>query len=518
MRLEALTPQRAVLAERIAPAWRKPLLQLSLAWAGLIALFAADWADMVQLWWDSSTYNHILVVPAIIAWLVWQRAHQLAKLAPQASWPGLLLLFGSLFVWLLGNISGTATASQLGAVTSLQAATIAVLGPRVAWALLFPLFYGFFLVPIGDELVPALQMITAEITIALTHASGIPALIDGVFIDTPVGLFEVAEACSGVKFLVAMVALGTLVAHVCYRSWTRRALFMAAAIALPILANGVRAWGTIYIAQSQGVEFAAGFDHIFYGWIFFALVMAALLGLGWRFFDRGFDEEFIDGDEVARAAWPAMLERWSGAGWHVLAGLAVLAVAVLAWSQAARSVEAEMPPVIDLPEVPGWTRVNPAQSHPWLPHTSGADHKLIASYADGEGRVVEVVYALYAVQEDGREATGFGEGALPSDTDWRWLSDAPAVEGAIGDRLQALGTYQRLAYTWYRHGDWTGSSRARLKLLNMADRLLFSPQPTIMLIVSAEDTEQQDAEATLAAFRQSTAPLAEWMDAIALLD
>ena len=370
----------------------------------------------------------------------------------------------------------------------------------------------------GDELVPALQMITAEITIALTHASGVPALIEGVFIDTPAGLFEVAEACSGVKFLVAMVALGALVAHVCYRSWWRRAAFMLAAVTLPILANGVRAWGTIYIAQSQGLEFAAGFDHVFYGWIFFALVMAALLALGWRFFDRGFDDDFIDGAGIARATWPARLERWNGKGWQVLAGCALLAVAMLGWSQAARSVEAEMPAVIDLPDVPGWTRVNPSQSYPWMPRTGGADHKLIASYADADGRTVDVVFALYAAQEDGREASAFGEGALPPETEWRWLSDVGAADGAQGERLQALGVHQRVAWTWYRHGGWTGSSRARLKLGNMADRLLFTARPTMLLIVSAEDTATQDAAAAIAAFHQSTAPLPEWMDAVAQLD
>ena len=281
---------------------------------------------MVRQYWDISTYNHILLVPLIIGWLVWQRAPQLAQLAPQAWWPGVALVAGSLFVWLLGDISGTATISQIGLVTAMQFAVVTLLGPRVAWALLFPLAFGLFLVPIGEELVPALQMITAQITIALTHASGIPAVIDGVFIDTPVGLFEVAEACSGVKFLVAMVALGTLVSHVCFRSWPRRAAFMAAAVVLPILANGVRAWGTIYIAQSQGIAFAAGFDHIFYGWIFFALVMAALLALGWRFFDRQVDDPFIDARPIANAAWPDRLERLNGNGWSVLAATAALAL------------------------------------------------------------------------------------------------------------------------------------------------------------------------------------------------
>ena len=55
---------------------------------------------------------------------------------------------------------------------------------------------------------------------------------------------------------------------------------------MPILANGVRAWGTIFIAEHRGIEFAAGFDHIFYGWIFFAIVLLVVMAIGWQFLDR----------------------------------------------------------------------------------------------------------------------------------------------------------------------------------------------------------------------------------------
>ena len=274
--------------------WRMPLLDLALAVAGLLALTWGDWSEMARQWWDASTYNHILLVPPILAWLVRMRWPELAKLAPRTWWPGLAWLGVGLFAWLAGTMAGINLVSQLGAVLLLQAAVAVLLGPRVVAGLLFPLAYMLFLVPFGDEIVPALQAITAEMAVALTHASGVPAQIDGVFIDTPAGLFEVAEACSGVKFLVAMVALGALVAHLCFASWKRRAVFMAAAVLVPVLANGVRAWGTIYIAQSQGIEFAAGFDHIVYGWIFFALVMATVLGASWRFFDRSPDDPLID--------------------------------------------------------------------------------------------------------------------------------------------------------------------------------------------------------------------------------
>lgn len=240
-----LALRTAALRFTVPSAWRGPLAQLAFAWAGLIALFHGDWAVMADQWWNSSTYNHILLVPLILGWLAWQRAGEVARLTPGAWWPGLIVLTGALFVWLLGAVSGLNLARHLGLVVALQAAFVTLLGPRVSVAMLFPLAYMIALVPFGDELVPALQLITAELTIGLTHLSGIPAVIEGVFIDTPAGLFEVAEACSGVKFLVAMVALGALVANLGFRSWKRRALFMTAAVVLPILANGVRAWGTI---------------------------------------------------------------------------------------------------------------------------------------------------------------------------------------------------------------------------------------------------------------------------------
>jgi exosortase A len=498
--------------DRLPADWRIPLLQLALGWAVLLLLTAGDWADMADQWWNSSTYNHILLVPAIVAWLVALRVPALAELTPQAWWPGLLGLAGSLFLWLLGDISGLNLASQLGAVLALQSAVLTLLGPRVAAALLFPLTYMLFLVPIGDELVPALQLITAELTIALTAWSGVPAAIEGVFIDTPAGLFEVAEACSGVKFLIAMIALGTLVAHLCFRSWIRRAAFMAAAVALPILANGVRAWGTIYIAQSQGIAFAAGFDHIFYGWVFFALVMTALLGLSWRFFDRAPDDPVVDAGWVAASPVLARLTRYRMRGTAALAALAALTLAFACWGVAARTVEAPLPQQIALAEVPGWQRSDPASTVPWEPRAAGADLRLLGRYHDGLGREVDAFVAVYAAQAEGREAGASGEGALRPDTPWRWFAPEAAIAGGHAEWLQAHGRVRRLTLTWYRSGPLLTGSNSRLKLATMAGRLAMREEPTVMLILSAEERPDQSARASLTDFLDAAGPLGAWMD------
>jgi exosortase A len=311
--------------ERLPAAWRLPLLQLALALAGLSLLTRGDWGEMTRQWWNSSTCNHILLIPPILAWLVRLRWPELRKLQPQAWWPGLAGLGVGLLTWGLGRAAGVNLVAQLGAVAIVQSAIATVLGPRIVFGLLFPLAYMVFLVPFGDEIVPPLQAITAKMAVALTQASGVPASISGVFIDTPVGRFEVAEACSGVKFLVAMIALGTLVAHLCFRSRKRRAVFLAACAIVPVLANGVRAWGTIYVAQSRGVEFAAGFDHIVYGWFFFAFVMITLLAISWRYFDRAANDDFIDAEAlVASPRLTRLADRRIDGWWALVLLLAVI--------------------------------------------------------------------------------------------------------------------------------------------------------------------------------------------------
>src|SRR6187397_1595271 len=120
----AMPPELAIAApisSSALPAWRGPLARLALAWAALIALAWADWAEMARQWWDASTYNHILLVPPILVWLVAQRRGELAKLTPRPWGPGVALVVAAVAGWLVGRMLGINTLSQLGAVVMLQA-------------------------------------------------------------------------------------------------------------------------------------------------------------------------------------------------------------------------------------------------------------------------------------------------------------------------------------------------------------------------------------------------------------
>ncbi len=499
----------------LSPAWHSALVRLGGAWLFLLLVFHADWLAMADQWWNSSTYNHILLVPAIVGWLIWLRAPQILQLAPQPWSPGIVAIAGTALVWVLGAFSGLSLAQQAGAVALLPASALLLLGPRVCAGLAFPLGYMAFLVPFGDELVPPLQMITAKLTIALTHLSAIPAAIDGVFIDTPAGLFEVAEACSGVKFLIAMIAFGALVANVCFRSWRRRAAFLTFAVIVPILANGVRAWGTIYVAQFKGAAYAGGFDHIVYGWLFFAVVIVLVIAGAWRFFDRSPDDPMLDSAALNASPLLRRLERFAIAPFAALGAIALTGFAAQGWAAAADRLSAPIPAQVFLPDVPGWQRIDYAPAVWWEPRAAGADHRLLGSYRDKAGRRVDVFFALYTAQDEGREAGGFGEGALRPDSAWSWLSPGSPAAHAHTDRLRAEGRVTRVAETYYRTGALLTGSNARLKLANMCDRLLLREHPTMLLILSAEQQPNHPNEPALEAFRKSAGPLDTWMDRIA---
>ena len=486
--------------------WRRHGAILGGVAALLIALFWHDVRGLTDIWWTSTTFGHCLFIGPVVAWLVWQRRAGLAEVAPVAWTPGLALVALGGFGWLVGDAGGVALARHLGMVLMLQGAVVTILGPNVARALLFPLAYALFLVPFGEGLEGPLQTATVAMTMPLLHLFGVPAHVDGVLITIPGGYFEVAEACSGAKFVIAMIAYGTLVANVCFVSWRRRAIFMVVAVVVPVLANGLRAFGTIYAAYLTSVERATGLDHIVYGWVFFGLVMAATLALGWRWFDRAPDAPQFDPERlqaVPRFRIDALI-----AAAMVLATAAVFP----AWSGAIAGRAQALPTRIALPEVPGWHRTSSSTRGAWSPNYPGADHFLLGRYADDEGNAVDLAVAVYGSQHEGKELVAFGVGPLREDDLWVRVADLPDLAGGSVMRVTAPGPVERQIASWYRVGDVVTHGGAMVKLETLKAKLLGGPQRAVAVHVSAEASLGRDPRAAMAKFVAALGSIARVAD------
>lgn len=466
-------------AAAMATGWRRQLAVLGGAAALLLLLFAHDAGDLARLWWTSTTFGHCLFIGPVIGWLVWQRRAELARMTPAAWLPGLVIVGIGGVAWFAGAAAGVALARHLGLLVILQGLVLALLGPQVARGLLFPLLYAVFLVPFGEAMEGPLQRATVAMVLPLLHLAGVPAQVNGVLITIPNGYFEVAEACSGAKFVIAMLAFGVLVANVCFVSWRRRLAFLAAALVVPVFANGLRAFGTIYAAHLTSVAAATGFDHIVYGWVFFALVMAAVLAIGWRWFDRDPDAAWID-----PATLPPM--RAPADPWLAAALALMIAAAFPAWAGVIDSRQDRLPARIALPQVPGWHQVAAPPRAAWSPYYPGADHFLLGSYADGSGARVDLAIAVYAAQREGHELVGFGIGPLREADRWVRVATLSPLAGGAAMRISAPGPVERIVVSWYRIGGTTTASPAVAKLATLRARLLGGRQAAVAIHLSAE--------------------------------
>lgn len=481
--------------------WRNHLVALGATVLAILAIFHNDLFDMADKWWNISTYSHCLVIPMIIGWLIHERRSEVAALRPAAWWPGLVGIAVGAFGWMLGEAAGISLFRHVALIVMLQASVVTILGPSVARGLTFPLFYAVFLIPFGEEAIPAMQTITAKMSMVLLAMVGIPAQIEGVFITISTGLFEVAEACSGIKFLVAMIAFSTLSAHLCFVSWRRRAAFMVMAMVVPVFANGIRAFATIYISYlTNSTEFASSFDHIIFGWVFFALVMLIVMGIAWPFFDRVSTDPFLDGSEALVKSKPAPLVLAS------LASLAVVVAMIMLQGFLANLGRTPLPQLVMLPQVAGWERTVEQVSYPWQPRFDGADHRLGGQYIDADGNRVDVLVVLYGWQAEGKEIVGFGQGLLPPESGWSWANATPAPENGKADMIYAPGAEREVASFYMMGGKMTGSA-SRIKLATLKARMLGGDQVAAAILISAENTQAKPARVQIDAFLRALGPV-----------
>jgi exosortase A len=253
---------------------------------GVAVLAAAFWQETiaaVSVWESSTAYGHCFLVLPIVLWLLWERRDIFQALPPRpALWPALPAI-PLVAVWLVAYWLGIMEGRQLAAMGFVELLLIAALGWRLWWAGSAGFLYLFFLVPFGAFLTPLLQDFTANFIENGLRALRIPFEADAYQITIPEGAFYVAEACAGLRFLIAAIAFGVLYAVTMFRSPWRRAAFIAISCVVPVVANGVRGLGIVVLGHILGSAQAGAADHLIYGWIFFSAVILLLAAVGFGF-------------------------------------------------------------------------------------------------------------------------------------------------------------------------------------------------------------------------------------------
>ena len=263
--------------------WHITIAMLAVGALAFGFAFHVEVVRAVAVWDESTAYNHCFLIIPISAYLIWERRKALAASSPHPNPWLLLALIPAGLVWLFAAEAQILEGRELMAMTLFQIFIAAVLGFRVWRISAFAILYLYFLVPSGAFLTLPMQEFAARFAVKGVELLGIPVYSNGLDIDVPGARFTVAEACAGLRFLIASVALGTLYGYTMYRSWQRRAAFIIVSIIVPIIANGMRVMGIVVYGYILGNAEAAIADHLIYGWVFFSIVSLILILLGLPF-------------------------------------------------------------------------------------------------------------------------------------------------------------------------------------------------------------------------------------------
>lgn len=266
-------------ARSSGPAWTRWAAGVAIA-ALVVLVYRDSFATLWRTWGENPNYSHGYLIPPVAAFLLWMRRDAFARAAGRGTAWGLALVGLALLGHILSIRAGVFMTQGYSFVLLLYGLALLYFGAPATRAIWFPLAYLFFMLPVPPFLMRHLSFrlkdFAAKAGAAAAHRIGIPLVRTGMTIHMPGGSLRIADPCSGLRSLVALVALGALFAFLSRGPLWKRIVLFLSAFPLAVVANIARISVLCVVADVWGVETATGLFHDFSG---FFLFMIAFVGL-----------------------------------------------------------------------------------------------------------------------------------------------------------------------------------------------------------------------------------------------
>jgi exosortase D (VPLPA-CTERM-specific) len=305
------------------------------AFAALVlAVIFQDTFSMLRAKWHLEEYSHGILIPAIAAYLLWTRRAQFASMPFEGSWAGVGLVAVGLIVFFLGTLAAITTVDAYALVIVIAGCVLAAMGWKTFRVALVPIALLLLMNPLPQFLYAnisaKLQLISSQIGVAFIRLLGISVYLEGNVIDLGSYKLEVAEACSGLRYLFPLMSVGAIMAYLINgKAWVRAVVFLST-IPVAILMNSFRIGVIGVLVDRYGTEQATGFLHFFEGWVVFMICLALLTFEAWALLRLSGDERRFRDMFVVDQAPPKASESLAQRRQVAVPALAAVALLLLA--------------------------------------------------------------------------------------------------------------------------------------------------------------------------------------------
>ena len=406
--------------------------------AAWVATYFGEFREIFSQWVREPEESHGVLVAIAVPILIWLRRDRLS--ASDRGRP-LSIIGCSLAIAAVAFCHAASVDAVAWMILPMVAllATAVALGAGAAITLAAPIGYFLLALPIWGVAAAPFQWLTAKASTAILALLHVPVIVNGNIVSVPAGTFEIAEGCSGIRFLVVTMALAFMFSMIERLPWRRTLMLLAVAIGAAVVTNWLRVATIIYIGQATHMRSPLIADHYTLGWWMFA---AAFVPLGF------FAMRLVRSAPTAARDAPAPLRPGSLPGALAAAGL--LGAAAL-WSWAVDHGTPGRSLTVAAPALPGWA--GPTDPHDgWRPDYAGVGAEWFGAFRRN-AQIVSVYVAAYDRQSRQGKLIGYGSSLAGAG----WIDDGAVQARAIGaaqanvdERVlsDAWGAH-RVVWSWY---------------------------------------------------------------------
>src|SRR5258708_30185338 len=286
----AITPQSDSKPEAATSAVALPVFRPYAALLVVVAILAGVlyWPVLRELvfeWWENPDYTHGFLVPVFAGFVVWATRNRYKTIPLLPSNFGLMFMFAAIVLLLLGTLAADEFSTRISICVLLAGMVVYLCGWTMLRALAFPLWYLTLAIPlpgiIYGQITFPLQLLASRIGARLIELTGVPVFREGNLFPVPNYSVEVAQACSGIRSLLTLMALAVRYAYFAdSRRWLR-ILLLLLMIPLAVFTHALRIMVSCLVGNRFGAEYAEGFLHAFSGWLIYLVALALMFLTHW---------------------------------------------------------------------------------------------------------------------------------------------------------------------------------------------------------------------------------------------
>ncbi len=236
---------------------------------------------MVDRWSVKDTYySHGFLVPFISLFIAWTKRNELAKLELKPSALGWLFFGAGIFIHTLSALWRVYFSSGFALILVIIGLVLLFLGKKQLKALTFPISFLLFMVPLPlvaiANLSFRLKIFAAKVATRLVNYVGVPAIREGSIIKTMHSNLVVEDPCSGIRSLIALIALGSLMAYFSNLSKIKKTILFLSSVPIAVGTNVIRIVILALVSEMYGAKYASGIFHDTMGIVVFVLAFFGL--------------------------------------------------------------------------------------------------------------------------------------------------------------------------------------------------------------------------------------------------